>query len=71
MKRRRKGRSAWRWDNTPSASDDQGIVQGDTQPRQRVADGRRCHVKPARSLRHAAFGKHRFEHHEQVQIELR
>jgi hypothetical protein len=71
MKRRRQGRGAWRWHNASSASDDQWIVQGDTQPRQRVADGRRCHVKTARGLRHASLGKHGFEHHEQVQIELR
>jgi len=65
------GCGTWRWDDSPPASDDQRIVKGGTQPRQRVADGRRCDVKPACGFRHAALGKHRFQYHEQVQVELR
>ena len=69
--RRCQSRAAWSRNNSPAASHHQRIVERDTQARERIADSRWSHVKPARCARHTPFGKDGFEHDKQIQIKPR
>ena len=51
------------------AAHEQGIARLFAQPPQRVADRRLRERQPGRRARHAAFGEHRPQHRQQVQVE--